>query len=327
MLKKIGILFFALTCYLFMSAAEVDAYYRVIPMTINGRSLPGNTSNVITHYSENEVIYIFKTSLDGKWGYVSDDRARVYMSYIRPLTQNELDRYLNTLKQKGITPKSKYRYIYKGSKPLRILMWVVICLILAGSAAMLLTDEPLRSLGVYYATVLLCAAMLVVWAYAQFILCWGLKIVGWIDHYILFGWLVDAFCNGILSIIPFVLDLPTYGLYGIVAGLLPSIIFYGIGSLFNYEDEDYPFAKWIIYVFQIAVFLMILVMDDRDIYLLFNQFMQLDGVPAIASLADSCDWGQYANNVFIIAFYIGTITLLIPRNLVQKLRDKNNVHI
>ena len=102
--------------------------------------------------------------------------------------------------------------------------------------------SPLRSIGHFLVVVILCSISLVVFSYAQFILCWGLKIVGWIEHYILFGWLLDKYLTGIFTIIPFVLDLTSYGVYGLFVGLLPANIYYGIAK----EYECFSFSQWIV---------------------------------------------------------------------------------
>ena len=175
--------------------------------------------------------------------------------------------------------------------------------------------SPLRSIGHFLVVVILCSISLVVFSYAQFILCWGLKIVGWIEHYILFGWLLDKYLTGIFTIIPFVLDLTSYGVYGLFVGLLPANIYYGIAK----EYECFSFSQWIVYVFQLAMFLAVLVINNDTCFDFFNSFLTLDKVPFLTSLAKVCDWGQYANSTFVWMFCIGNLLLLIPRYAQEKL--------
>lgn len=302
MIKKLSILFVLLAACLYMAAAEANAYYRVTASTLNGRSNPTKMASKVKHYAKNEVIYITEISSDGKWGYVYQDKTWVHLSYLRQIKQ--------AVQEEIVRPN--------GSYPLRVAMWVLLGLLIVGSGAMYFADKPLRSVGALYGTILLCALVIAVLSYAQFIMCWGLKIVGWIDHYILFGWLVDSLANGILAIIPFALDIPTYGLYGLIVGVLPMAAFYFIGELF----DDYPFSSWVIYFFQLTMLLLILILDNDSLYMTFNQPLQLDGVGPLSSLADACNWGEYANDVFIWAFYLGTITLLAPRALVNKIFGK-----
>lgn len=324
-MKKIGFLFLFACSSLLLSAADVNIYYIVTAKTLNGRSAPNKSAAKAIQYPEYEVLYITDLSQDSKWGYVRKDNVWVSMSYIRPLTEDEVDRYMALLKRKGITPESE---LYnpaappEGSKPLRALLWLTLGIVVIMTLCLLFTDRPLRSIGVLYATVLMSAAVLIVMSYAQFVLCWGLRVVGWIDHYILFGWLVDAFANGILSIIPKILDLPTFGLYGLVAGLLPMAAFYGIGKLF----ENYPFASWVTYAFQLAMLLAVFVLNDDSVYRVVNQILQLDGVNAISSLAQACDRGEYANRIFIKAFNLATFTLLVPKYYVDKIYHKYLEH-
>ena len=322
MLKKISVLFLVLLSCLFLSAAEANAYYRVTTAVLNARSGPDKSAAKVKQYAKYEVLYITSISTDNKWGYVAEDYAWVHLSYVRRLNAKELEAYMAYRQRQGGTSESAdgKPSSPNGSRPLRIILWVFLGLIILGPLFMFLRDDQMRSVGVCYATMLLSVVVFVVISYAQFVLCWGLKIVGWIEHYVFFGWLVDAFANGILAIIPFVLDLPTFGLYGLIAGALPVMAFYGITKLF--DEDDYPFVKWVVYIFQLALFIAVLLIDNGDWYDLFNPILQLDGASAVSALANACDWGEYANNVFVFAFYVGTICLLLPIAVWQRILDK-----
>lgn len=325
LIKILSIFFLCIACSLAMSAAEANAFYRVTANQLNGRGLPNKTAVKKKQYAKHDVVYITYLSDDQKWGYVYRDDAWVSMAYIQKLNAEELAAYKKSGKWHSNLPQAgtkEQTARATGSKPLRILLWVFLGCLALGPLLLLLIGEPQKSIEVFLVTMLLCAGLVVLASYVQFVLCWGLKIVGWIEHYILFGWLVDAFANGILAIIPFCLDLPTFGAYGFAAGVLPAFAFFHIGEIYTLEDDTYPFAQWIIYVFQIAMFLAVLVIDNSDYYLWFNNFMQLDGVPAISTLANACDWGEYANSTFIAGFSIGTLTLLAPRVLVLKVLGK-----
>ncbi len=298
-----------------LSAATVNTYYVVTSDTAYGWRLPYtmttmSINSVESNYRHNDVLYITRISQDdeyyGEYGYVKKDKAWVPLLCIRALSEKEIAQYKEDVKRS------------KGSKPLRILLWIFLGLVILGTGAMFFTDDPLHSLGAYFATILLCIAAVLLSSYMQFIICWGLKIVGWIQHYILFGWFTDMFVNGILSIIPFIFNLPSFGLYGLIAGLLPAAMFYGIAYLFR----DYPFTQWVVYVFQLATLLAVLVLVNDGWYSIFNPFMHLDGIDSLSSLARACDWGQYANNVFIMAYYVGTIILLIPHSVLIKYLEK-----
>lgn len=302
MIKKLSILFVLLSACLLMSAAEANAYYRVMAGTLNGRQGPDKSSAKVTKYSRDEILYITELSSNGKWGYVSKDHTWVSMTYVQQISKAE---------QEDVAPSPQ------GSYPLRIIMWVMLGLLVVGTIILAFAEKPFHSIGVLYATVLLCALVIVVMACAQFVLCWGLKIVGWIDYYIFFGWFLDA-CTGIFAVIAFIVDIPTYGLYGLLAGVLPILLFGCIVHLF----EDYSFAKWVVYVFQIPMLVLLLSIDNESLYIMFNQYLQLDGVPAIATLADSSDWGEHANTVFVWAFYLGTATLIIPESWAEKIEEK-----
>jgi len=321
-MKKISILFCVLLSCLFLSAAEANAYYRVTSDVLNARRNPSKSAVKVKQYTRHHTLYITTFSKDGKWGYVPKDKAWVHMAYVQQLNQEELQAYKNYLERAGITPEAPIVVNTthpRGSKPLRMLFGVLLAFVLLCSLGMFFRDEPLHSFGVWYATAILSAAVIVVMSYAQPVLCWGLKIIGWIDHYILFGWWVDNFTSGILSVIPFVLDLPTYGLYGLLGGLLPAMAFYGIAYMFR---DDYPFVKWLVYVFQIVMLIAILSIESTTWYSLFNPLLHFDHVSAISSLIKACNWGPHVNSIFKCMFYLGTFVLIVPHNVCVKFIER-----
>lgn len=311
-MKKIIFLSAFLLSTLFLSAAASNTYYVVTSDTVYGWRLPctlttEGINSIETSYRKNDVIYITSISHDNyevyaDHGYVKKDKVWVPMPCIRQLSEYEIARYYEKNKQH--------------SKPLRTTLWILLALVVIGGAAMLFTDDPLPSMRAYFITILLCIVFLILFSYAQFIVCWGLKIVGWIEHYILGGWLVDSIANGILAIIPFVLDLTTYGLYGLFAGSIPMMAFHFVEKKFN----NYSFTEWVVYFFRIMTLLAILIINnDGWYYARFNSVFPLDSVPGLSFLVEACDWGEYANTTFLWGYYIGLITLLFPKVLWKKI--------
>ncbi len=311
-MKKIIFLLAFLLNTIFLSAAAVDTYYVVTSDTVYGWRLPCTLMNeginsIEKSYRKNDVIYITSISHDNyevyvDHGYVKKDKVWVPMPCIRPLSTNEIAQHKEKLKQH--------------SRPLRIVLWILLALVIIGGAAMFLTDDPLPSMKAYFVTILLCIVFLILFSYAQFIVCWGLKIVGFVEHYILGGWLVDAICNGIFAIIPFVLDIATYGIYGLFAGFIPMLAFHFVEKKFN----NYSFTEWIVYFFQIMMLLAILLINnDGWYYARFNSVFPLDSVPGMAFLVETCEWGEYANTTFLWGYHIGLISLLFPKVLWKKI--------
>lgn len=311
-MKRILFLFAFLQSTLFLSAAAKNTYYIVTSDTVYGWRLPCTPAymqinSVMAYYTHNEILYITKISMDGEWNYVKKDKAWVHMSCVRPLSNNEIARYHENLK--------------RHSKPWRTTLWILLALVIAGGAAMFFTDYPLDSLKAYSAIIALGTVSLVVFSYAQFIVCWGLKIVGWIQYYILGGWLINSFTNGILSIIPLITDLPTFGLYGLLAGSIPIWTFHLIEKKFN----DFSFSEWVVYIFQIMTLLAILLItNDGWYYGRINSFYPLDSVPGLSFLVEGCDWGEYANTVFLLGYHIGLIPLLFPKVMWKKIHYLND---
>ena len=321
--KKTSLLVLLLFGSLAVSAEKVNAYYIVTTSAAYTRTKPNQDAEKVNRYTENDVLFITKISFNNLWAYSFNDSAWISTSYIRPLTENEVKRYMVILKQKGITPESELVKMMpqtEGSKPLRILFWIFIGLVITGAFVIyFLSDEyyrsgKMRDVGMYFAMILLCVAAVILFSYMQYVICRGLAIVGWIQHYILFGWFTDMFVNGILSIIPFILDIPSFGLYGAIAALLPVTAFMGIERVF----EKYPFFERFIYAFRIALFFAILVITTDTWFSLFNSFLLLEEVTSIAALVRSCDAGSYANSTFLWAFYIVSLVLLFPPKIFEK---------
>lgn len=311
-LKKSSLLFLLVFGSLVVSAKNVEAYYKVRADVLIGRKTPSTSAAKVTQYQKYSYIFITELSQDENWGYVFKDKAWVNMSYVKPLSKQEVSRHIAYMKFWGYTSDSELwesvRPKPNGSKPLRILLWIFVGLVVIGASVMFFTSYSHDALKAYFATIALCSVSLVVVPYAQYIVCWVIKFLSWVDYYILFGWALNDL-DGILAIIPLIQDLPTYGFFGLAAGIAPGLPFF----LITEKYKNFKFVRWIAYVFQIAMFLAVMVIVNEQWYSFFNSIMTLDGVPSIRSLAKACDWGAYASNLFVWVFYIIlTITLLCP---------------
>lgn len=308
-LKKSSLLFLLVFGSLVVSAKNVEAYYEVRADVLIGRKAPSTNAAKVTEYQKRSYIFITELSRDENWGYVFKDKAWVNMSYVKPLSKAEVSRHIGYQKFWSITPDSELwesvRPKPNGSKPLRILLWIFVGLVVIGAAVMFFTGYSHDALKAYFATIALCSVSLVVVPYAQYIVSWVIKFLSWVDYYILFGWALNDL-GGILAIISIIQDLPTYGFFGLVAGIAPGLPFF----LITEKYKNFKFVRWITYVFQIAMFLAVMVIVNEQWYAFFNSIMTLDGVPSIRSLAKACDWGAYASSVFVWVFYISLAIML-----------------